>query len=112
MLDVLDSEYIKLARIKGVSERAVIWKHALRNSLLAPLSFGGVYIAILVTSAIVIETVFAWPGLGRLAYEGIVMIDFPVIQGVVLTGAVIVIAANLAVDFIYGYLDPRIRYNK
>lgn len=110
MLDVLDSEYIKMARIKGVAERVIIWKHALRNSLLAVVSFGGVYIAILVTASIVVETVFSWPGFGRLAYQAITTRDFPVMQGVVLTAAAIVIAANLLTDILYAYLDPRIRY--
>lgn len=110
MLDVLDSEFIKMARIKGVSERMVIWHHALRNSLLAVVSFAGLYAAILIGGAIAVETVFAWPGFGRLAYESIMGRDYPVIQGVVLTSAVIIILANLATDIIYAYLDPRIRY--
>ena len=112
MLDALESEYIKLARIKGVSERVIIWKHAFRNSMLSPLSFVSVYVAILVTSAIVIEVVFAWPGLGRLAYEGIVKLDFLVVQGVVITGAALIIIANFVGEILYGYLDPRIKYNK
>ncbi len=110
MLEALDSEYIRMARIKGVSERAIAWNHALRNSLLPVLSFGGMYVAILVTGAILIETVFAWPGIGRLAYAAIVGQDFPVIQGVVMTAAVITMMANLATDVLYAYLDPRIRY--
>ena len=110
MLEALDSEYIRMARIKGVSERAIAWTHALRNSLLPVLSFGGMYVAILVTGAILIETVFSWPGLGRLAYAAIVGQDFPVIQGVVLTAAVITMMANLLTDVLYAYLDPRIRY--
>lgn len=109
MLEVLDSEYIRLARIKGVSERIVIWKHALRNSLLPVLSFTGVYLALLITGAIVTETVFAWPGIGRLAYRAILNNDFPLIQGVVLLTAVIVVVANFLTDIIYSYVDPRIR---
>ena len=112
MLEALDSEYIKLARIKGVSEMSINWKHALKNSMLPVLSFGGMYVAILITGAILIETVFAWPGIGRLAYSGIVNQDFPVIQGAVLTAAVITMTANLVTDILYGYLDPRIRYYK
>ena len=110
MLEALDSEYIKLARIKGVSESSILWRHALRNSLLPVVSFGGMYVAILVTGAILIETVFAWPGVGRLAYRAIVSQDFPLIQGVVLTAAVIVMTVNLVTDMLYAYLDPRIRY--
>jgi peptide/nickel transport system permease protein len=112
MLEVLDSEYIKMARIKGVSKRSIVWKHALRNSLLPVISFGGMYIAIMVTGAILIETVFAWPGVGRLAYRAIVTQDFPLIQGVVMTAALIVMMANLVTDVLYAYLDPRIRFKE
>ena len=110
MLEVLDSEYVKLARVKGVVERRVVWLHALKNALIPVVTFAGIYFAILVTTAIVVETVFAWPGLGRLAYEGISSRDFPVIQAVVLTTAAIVAAVNLCVDCLYAVIDPRIRY--
>jgi peptide/nickel transport system permease protein len=110
MLEVLDSEYVKLARVKGMTERRVVWLHALKNALIPVVTFAGIYFAILVTTAIVVETVFAWPGLGRLAYEGITARDFPVIQAVVLTTAVIVAAVNLCVDCLYAVIDPRIRY--
>src|SRR5262245_17211597 len=110
MLEVLDSEYVKLARLKGVAERRVVWLHALKNALVPVVTFAGIYLSILLTTAIVVETVFAWPGLGRLAYDGITSRDFPVIQAVVLTAAVIVAGVNLAVDCLYALLDPRIRY--
>ena len=110
MLEVLDSEYVKLARVKGVAEYRVIWLHALRNALIPVVTFAGIYFAILVTTAIVVETVFAWPGLGRLAYDGITSRDFPVIQAVVLVTAVIVAVVNLCVDLLYAVIDPRIRY--
>jgi peptide/nickel transport system permease protein len=110
MLEVLDSEYVKLARMKGVVERRVVWLHALKNALIPVVTFAGIYFAILVTTAIVVETVFAWPGLGRLAYEGITSRDFPVIQAVVLTTAAIVAAVNLGVDCLYAVIDPRIRH--
>jgi len=110
MLEALDSEYIKMARIKGVSEMIIVYKHALRNSLLPVLSFGGMYIAIMITGAILIETVFAWPGVGRLAYRAIVSQDFPLIQGVVMAAAVVVMTANLITDILYSYFDPRIRH--
>ena len=110
MLEVLDSEYVKLARVKGVVERRVVWFHALKNALIPVVTFAGIYFAILVTTAIVVETVFAWPGLGRLAYEGISSRDFPVIQAVVLTTAAIVAAVNLGVDCLYAVIDPRIRH--
>ena len=110
MLDVMGSEFVKLARIKGVSESTVIWKHALRNAMIPVLTFGAIYLTILVTGAILVETVFAWPGLGQLIYQGIVFRDFPVVQAVVLLTAGIVIAVNLLVDILYAYVDPRIRY--
>ena len=112
MLEVLDSEYVKLARLKGVAERRVIWVHALKNALIPVVTFAGIYFAILVTTAIVVETVFAWPGLGRLAYDGITSRDFPVIQAVVLTTAAIVAVVNLGVDCLYALIDPRIRYRR
>ncbi|MGE3537712.1 MAG: ABC transporter permease [Candidatus Tectimicrobiota bacterium] len=110
MLDILGSEFIKLARIKGVPEKSVIWKHALRNAMIPVLTFGAVYMAILVTGAILVETVFAWPGIGQLIYQGIVFRDFPVVQAVVLLTAGLVISTNMLVDILYAYLDPRIRY--
>jgi peptide/nickel transport system permease protein len=110
MLEVLDSEYVKLARVKGVAERRVIWLHALKNALIPVVTFAGIYFSILVTTAIVVETVFAWPGLGRLAYEAITSRDFPVIQAVVLTTAAVVAVVNLSVDCLYAFIDPRIRY--
>jgi len=109
MLDVLDSEFVKLARIKGVSGWSVVWKHALKNAIMPVLTFAAIYLAILITGAILVETVFAWPGLGQLIYQGIVYRDFPVIQAVVLLTAVIVVTVNFMVDIAYAYLDPRIR---
>jgi len=110
LLEVLDTEFIKLARIKGLSDGRVIWKHALRNALIPVVTLGGIYMAILITAAILVETVFAWPGIGRLVYESIVFRDFPVVQAVVLMTAGFVICTSLVVDILYAYLDPRIRY--
>jgi ABC-type dipeptide/oligopeptide/nickel transport system permease component len=112
MLDVLDSEYIKLARIKGLSERVVIWKHALRNALIAPLTATGMLFAMLITGAVITENVFAWAGVGRLSIEALVSRDFPVIQGITLMVAVVVLVVNLLVDILYAYVDPRIRYQR
>ena len=109
MLDVLDSEFVKLARVKGVPPRWVIWKHALKNAFMPVLTYTAIYLAILITGAILVETVFAWPGIGQLIYQGIVYRDFPVIQAVVLLTALIVVAVNFMVDIAYAYLDPRIR---
>ncbi|HEY7712192.1 MAG TPA: ABC transporter permease [Candidatus Entotheonella sp.] len=110
LLEVLDTEFVKLARLKGLSDGRVIWKHALRNALIPVVTLGGIYMAILITAAILVETVFAWPGIGRLVYESIVFRDFPVVQAVVLMTAGFVICTSLVVDILYAYLDPRIRY--
>ena len=110
MLEVLDSEYVKLARIKGLSERWVVWKHALRNAIIPLLTAAGITFATIVTGAVIIETVFAWPGVGRLIAEAVMGRDFPVIQGTVLLVAVVVLAVNLLVDITYAWVDPRIRY--
>ena len=109
MLEAMDSEYIKTARMKGLSEFKVVWKHALRNSLISVITLGGIYIAILITLGILVEVVFAWPGMGRLMFQGTVFRDFPVVQAVVLISAAIVIFSSLVVDIAYAYLDPRIR---
>ena len=110
MLEVLDSEYVKLARIKGLPEWKVVWKHCLRNAAIAPLTYFGVVSAALLTGSVVVETVFAWPGLGLLALEAVRARDYAVVQTVILLFATIYIACNLAVDIMYAYLNPRIRY--
>jgi peptide/nickel transport system permease protein len=110
MLDVLDSEYIKLARIKGLPERQVIWKHALRNALIGPLTVAGVLLAGLITGAVITETVFSWPGIGMMLVEAVMERDFPLVQGITLLVAVIVLGINLLVDITYAYIDPQIRY--
>ena len=110
MLEVLDSEYIKLARAKGLPLRTVLWKHALRNALIPVVTFGGLFFGVLVTGAIVIEVVFAWPGVGRVMFDALGRRDYPVMQGAILIGAAIVIGFNLLVDLLYGWIDPRIRY--
>jgi len=112
MLDVLDSEYIKMARIKGLPEWMVIWKHALRNALITPLTTAGMLFALLITGEVVIETVFNWPGIGRLSWEAMVARDFPVVQGVLLIVAGLVLFVNLLVDILYAYVDPQIRYQR
>jgi ABC-type dipeptide/oligopeptide/nickel transport system permease component len=110
MMDVLDSEYIKLARIKGLPERIIIWKHALRNALIAPLTVAGMLFAGLITGAVIIETVFSWPGIGWVLMEGVLARDFPLVQAIVILVAVFVLGINLLVDITYAYIDPRIRY--
>lgn len=109
MLEALGSEYIKLARVKGLSERVVIWKHALANSLIPVVTFMGTFFAVMITGAVIVETVFSWPGIGRLAYESILARDFPDVQAVVLVITSLFIIANLLVDILYVVIDPRMR---
>jgi peptide/nickel transport system permease protein len=110
MLNVLDSEYVKLARAKGVSNQSVIWKHSLRNALIPVLTFAGVTLGSLVTGSLVVETVFAWPGLGKLAIEALAGNDYPLMQAVVIVFTLMYVVAALLVDIMYAYIDPRIRY--
>lgn len=112
MLEVLGSEYIKLARLKGLPQKLVIAKHAFKNALIPVMTLAGVNLVIMVNVAVVVETVFAWPGIGRLLYEGITFRDFPVVQGVVLMAGAMIIGVNLLVDILYGVIDPRIRLEK
>jgi peptide/nickel transport system permease protein len=109
MLDVLGSEYIKLARLKGLPQTLVIAKHAFKNALIPVLTLAGVNLVIMVNVAVVVETVFAWPGIGRLLYEGITFRDFPIVQGTVILGGAMIVIVNLFVDILYAVIDPRIR---
>jgi peptide/nickel transport system permease protein len=110
MLEVLGSEYVKLARIKGLSETLVIAKHAFKNAIIPVLTFAGINLALIVNGAVVVESVFAWPGIGRLLYEGIAFRDFPVVQVTVIMGGLMIVVVNLVVDILYAYIDPRIHY--
>ena len=109
MLEVLGSEYVKLARLKGLPERLVIGKHAFKNALLPVLTLAGINLIVMINVAVVVETVFAWPGIGRLLYEGITFRDFPIVQGVVVIGGAMIVGVNLIVDVLYTFIDPRIR---
>lgn len=111
MLEVLDSEFVKLARAKGVGRGAVIWKHAFRNALIPPLTISALLLAGFITGAVVIETVFAWPGMGRLAVDAVSNNDYPLMTGAVLVFAVVYLVMNLLTDVAYAYVDPRIRYS-
>jgi peptide/nickel transport system permease protein len=110
MLEVLDSEYVKLARLKGLPETVVIVKHAFRNALIPVLTLAGINLVIMLNVAVIIETIFAWPGIGRLLYEGISCRDFPVVQGLVVMAGAMIIGVNLLMDLLYALIDPRIRY--
>ena len=110
MLEVLGSEYVKLARLKGLPEALVIAKHAFKNALIPVLTLAGINLVIMVNVAVVVETVFAWPGVGRLLFEGISFRDFPVVQATIVLGGAMIIVVNLVVDVLYAAIDPRIRY--
>jgi len=111
MLEILDSEFIKFARVKGLKEHFVLWKHALRNSLIPLLTFSGISLAGLLNGAIVIEVVFAWPGIGRMLLDGVQQRNFPVVQAAVLASGFFYVAISLVIDILYAYVDPRIRYS-
>ena len=111
MLEELDEEYVKLARIKGLSEFKVVFKHCLRNAAIAPLTYFGVIAGFIMTGSVITETVFAWPGVGLLAVEAVRARDYLVVQAIVLFIAGIFILCNLVVDILYAYFDPRIRYD-
>jgi ABC-type dipeptide/oligopeptide/nickel transport system permease component len=109
MLEVLGSEYVKLARLKGLPEALVIGKHAFKNALIPVITLAGINLVVMINVAAVVETVFAWPGIGRLLYEGVTFRDFPVVQAVVVIGGSMIILVNLLVDILYAVIDPRIR---
>jgi peptide/nickel transport system permease protein len=111
MLDVLGSEYVKLARIKGLPEREVIWKHAFRNAALPVVTFAALLFVALLNGSIIVETVFSWPGLGLLVIEAVESRDYPIVQTVVLFLSAMYIGVNLLVDILYAYLNPKIRYS-
>jgi peptide/nickel transport system permease protein len=110
MLEVLDSEYVKFARVKGLPENMVVYKHALKNAVIPALTFGGLTLAGLLNGSVAIEVVFAWPGIGRLMLQGINQRDFPIIQATVLAAGSFYIVISLIVDILYAYVNPRIRY--
>jgi ABC-type dipeptide/oligopeptide/nickel transport system permease component len=111
MLEILGQEYIRTARAKGLLEWDVIWSHALRNASIPVVTMIGIVFASLLSGSIIIETVFAWPGIGRLVVNAVFQRDFPVVQGVILISAVIFVVVNLIVDLLYSLLDPRISYS-
>jgi len=110
MLDVLGLDFIRTARAKGLAERRVVSRHALRNALLPVVTLVGLQLGLLLSGAVLTETIFALPGLGRLAITSVLARDYPMVQGVVLIAAAVFVVANLLVDVLYVYLDPRIRY--
>ncbi|MFQ5893474.1 MAG: ABC transporter permease, partial [Nitrospinota bacterium] len=110
MLDVIQSDYIMAARAKGVRESLVVLKHAFRNALIPVVTIVGLQIGGLLAGSIITETIFAWPGIGRLTIQAINARDYPLVQGCVLVIALGYVLVNLATDLLYGLIDPRIRY--
>lgn len=109
MLDTLGTDYVRLARIKGLSERQVIWKHGLRNALIPVITYSGVVFVHALTGSVIVETIYAWPGVGQLAYQALNWRDFPLIQGILVFCVGLFVVVNLLIDIIYVYLDPRVR---
>jgi len=110
LLEVLNSEYIKLARIKGLPEWSVVGRHALKNALIPVITLAGMNLVVMISGAVAVETVFAWPGLGLLMYDAAVHRDFNIVQAVVLFVSAMMVLVNLLVDILYAYIDPRVRY--
>jgi peptide/nickel transport system permease protein len=110
LIEVMSEDYIRTARAKGLSERRVVLRHGLRSALTPVVTMAGMDIGLLLGGAVLVETVFNIPGVGRFAYDAIVNSDLPAIQGTVLLGAFFIVTANIVVDILYAFLDPRVRY--
>lgn len=110
MLETLDTEYVKFLRMKGVPERSVWWKHALRNSLVPLLALSGVQLANMLGGAVIVESVFSWPGLGSMMVEAVASRDYPLIQAGVIITSTFLVTLNLTIDMLFGVIDPRVRY--
>ena len=111
MLEILDSEFVKLARAKGVSSTVVIWKHALRNALINPLTASTLILTGFLTGSIVVEQIFVWPGMGSMAIQAVNNNDFPILQGTVLLFSLLYVFFIFITDLLYAVVDPRIRYD-
>lgn len=110
MLEILSGDYIRTARSKGLAERVVIYRHALRNAMLPTVTIFGLQIPEFLSMSVIIETVFAWPGMGRLLVDAVMKRDYTLVQGIVLVYALLVIVMNLVIDLLYAYIDPRIKH--
>ena len=110
MLDVLDSDYVRMARAKGLSTRSITIKYAFRSALIPILTYTGLLLGIFMNGSVVVESIFGWPGVGKMVLDSVSIRDFPVVQGAVIMIAIIFITINLIVDVLYALLDPRIRY--
>jgi ABC-type dipeptide/oligopeptide/nickel transport system permease component len=112
MLEVLNEDYVRTARAKGLSEWRVIGKHALKNALLPVLTVVGLELGHLLGGAVIVETVFAWPGIGLLAVQSVLGRDYPVVQAIIIISALVFVFTNLLIDLLYTWLDPRISYQR
>ncbi|MFN0148885.1 MAG: ABC transporter permease [Dehalococcoidia bacterium] len=112
MLEVLDRDHIKLARLNGVPERRIIWRHALKNAAIPVLTLSSLQFVFFISGSVVIETIFAWPGIGQLSIQAIRSRDYPMVQTVVLLTSSLVVLTTLFVDLVYAWVDPRIRYGR
>jgi len=110
MLEVLDRDHIKLARLNGVPERSIIWRHALKNASIPILTLASLQFVFFISGSVVVETIFAWPGIGQLSIQAIRSRDYPMVQTIVLITSSLVVLLTLAVDLTYAWIDPRIRY--
>src|SRR6185295_5710427 len=109
-LDVIHADYVRTAHAKGLAERAVVWRHIIRNAIMPIITLIGLDIPWFRSGVVLIEAVFAWPGLGKLAVDAVRNVDVPLILGTVLFTALIVVASNIVTDLLYAFVDPRIRY--
>jgi peptide/nickel transport system permease protein len=110
MLEVLRQDFIRTERAKGLSERTVIYKHAVRNAMVPVVTVIGLNFGLLLSGAILTETVFSWPGLGRLVVNSVYQRDYPLVVGCILIFAIVFVIVNLITDILYTYIDPRIKY--
>jgi peptide/nickel transport system permease protein len=110
MLEVLNQDFVRTARAKGLREQTILWGHVLRNALVPFVTVVSIDIPLYLTGAVLVETVFSWPGMGRLFFDSLTKRDYPVLMGILILGAVLIILGNLIADLIYGLLDPRIKY--
>jgi peptide/nickel transport system permease protein len=111
LLEVIRQDYIRTARAKGLPERTVVFKHALMNALIPIITLLGLYLPFLMSGSVITETIFAWPGMGRVTVSAIFARDYPVVMAMNLVAGIMVVAGNLLADILYGVVDPRIRYD-
>ncbi len=112
LIEILNEDFIRTARAKGISEKHIITKHSLRNALLPIITLFGLYLPFLISGSLIVEVIFAWPGMGRVAYNGIMGRDYPLIIGATFVSSAMVILGNLIADILYAIADPRVRYSK